>query len=107
MRRPPKYRNRRTRCALGVTHHSMREANRCNELHLMQKAGLISDLEAHPQPSYSLVVNGHKVCKYVPDFRYVENGALIVEDTKGVRTDAYRIKARLLRAVEGIEVRET
>lgn len=102
-----KYGNRPTRCREGVMHHSGKEARRCDELHLLQQGGLISDLEAHPQPRFDLRVNGVEVCRYVADFAYVENGARVVEDTKGHRTREYELKRRLMLAVHGVEVRES
>ena len=81
----------------GIEFHSKKEARRYSELMLMQKGGLISELEL--QPSYRLEVNGKLVCKYVADFRYKVSGGQVVEDVKGVRTRAYRIKAKLFQAL--------
>ena len=102
-----KYGNRPTRCSEGIMHHSQREARRCSELHVLLRAGLIADLEAHPQPRFDLEVNGVEVCRYIADFRYTENGETVVEDSKGHRTREYEFKRRLLLALHGIEVRET
>lgn len=70
----------------------------------MEKARVIRDLEL--QPRYPLVVNGVKVATYVGDFRYREDGVLVLEDAKGVRTREYRLKAKLMKALFGIEIRE-
>ena len=32
---------------------------------------------------------------YTADFKYVEHGHLVVEDVKGVRTQVFRVKAKL------------
>jgi hypothetical protein len=90
----------------GVTFHSKLEAGRYQELKAMQQAGLIRDLEL--QPRFRLEVNGVEVCTYVADFRYVDvqSGETVVEDAKGVVTDVYRMKARLMVACLGIEVQE-
>lgn len=45
-------------------------------------------------------------CAYYADFVYFENGERIVEDVKGVRTEAYKIKRKLMRWIHGIEIRE-
>ncbi len=89
-------------------HQSTLESRRCTELHLLQKGGLIRDLEAHPQPRYSLDVNGVHVCLYLADFRYHDNqtGEVVVEDTKGRQTEVYRLKARLMLACHGVEIQE-
>ena len=103
-----KFGNRPTRCSEGIMHQSGLEARRCTELHLMQKGGLIRDLQAHPQPRFELDVNGVHICAYLADFSYhdVERGETITEDTKGHRTREYEIKRRLMLAIHGIEIRE-
>ena len=47
-----------------------------------------------------------KPCTYIADFVYYENGKMIVEDTKGVKTEAYKIKKKLLLYVHGIRIKE-
>lgn len=94
-----------TRCGEGVMHQSKLEARRCDELHWLQKGGLVSDLEAHPQPVYRLEVNGELISTYRPDFRYVdEDGAQRVEDTKGMVTAEFEMKRRLMKALHQIDV---
>ena len=44
---------------------------------------------------------------YIADFVYVENGVKVVEDTKGVKTDAYKIKKKLMLKLYGIKIRES
>lgn len=103
----PKYRNRKIEVD-GFVFDSQKEARRWSELSLLQRAGKISQLER--QVRIPMTVNGHKVCALVADFRYVENGETVVEDTKSAITrklPAYRIKAKLLKACHGIEIRES
>lgn len=85
-------------------HQSTLESRRCDELQLMQTAGLIRDLEQ--QPRYALDVNGLHVCTYVSDFRYFdeERGCTVVEDAKGILTAECRIKLKLMAALHGINV---
>lgn len=99
-----KYRAKRTEVD-GITFASRMEAQRYTELRALEQAGEISGLEL--QPRYDLVVNGVKIGRYVADFRYREDGRLVVEDVKGVKTALYRLKKKLVRALYGIEVRET
>lgn len=47
-----------------------------------------------------------KSCVYIADFEYRENGRLVVEDVKGVRTEAYKIKRKLMLWRYGIKIRE-
>lgn len=70
----------------------------------MEGAGLISGLRR--QVSFVLRVNDVLVCRYRPDFVYVEGDRRIVEDVKGILTPVYRLKKKLMLAVHGIEVRE-
>ena len=97
---------------------SIKERKRGAELELMQRAGIISDLQT--QVPYELIpahyecVNGKRKCierasTYRADFVYydVENKKLIVEDSKGFRTKDYVIKRKLMLHVHGIKIKET
>lgn len=85
---------------------SQAEWRRYKELKLLKKGGVIRDLEL--QPRYPLRVNGILVTTYVADFRYWDNEKeeQVVEDVKGVVTDVYRLKKKLMCAVHGIDVVE-
>ena len=93
-------------CAKGHKHASKREAKRCNELHLLLRAGEIESLEQQPQ--YWFVINGQTLkhpngsrVGYQPDFRYIDrlSGATIVEDSKGVKVRDYPLRAAIFRAL--------
>jgi hypothetical protein len=107
-----KYGNIRSRCAQGKAHASKLEARRCDELHLLQRVGAITELQAHPQRRFDFHVVARervKIGTYVADFTYLKRGtgALItVEDCKGVATPVYRLKKKLMLALYGIEVQE-
>lgn len=47
-----------------------------------------------------------KECSYIADFAYIQDGAYVVEDTKGVRTEAYKIKRKLMLERYGIQIKE-
>lgn len=91
---------------------SRKEHRRANELKLMQRAGLISNLRE--QVKYVLIptqrdIGGkllEKECSYYADFVYDRNGVTVVEDTKGVRTQEYIIKRKLMLHVHGISIVE-
>lgn len=91
----------------GHTFDSKKEAGRYLELRLLEKSGLISDLKC--QEEYRIDINGVHVCSYFADFTYIdkERQEKVVEDAKGVRTPSYRLKAKLMRAVHGVRIRET
>lgn len=91
---------------------SRKEHHRANELKLMQRAGLISNLRE--QVKYVLIPTQRdtggklleKECSYYADFVYDRNGVTVVEDTKGVRTQEYIIKRKLMLHVHGISIVE-
>ena len=92
---------------------SRKEHRRANELRLMQRAGLITNLRE--QVSYELIPEQRgadgkvleRACNYIADFVYTDKeGNTVVEDTKGMRTDVYRIKRKLMLHVHGIMISE-
>jgi hypothetical protein len=98
-----KYRNVPTEVD-GILFASKREARRWSELRLMERAGYITELQR--QVRFPLDVNGQPICHYVCDFQYRRNGELVVEDSKGVRTPEYKLKAKLMKAVHQIQIVE-
>jgi len=91
----------------GITFDSAKEAKRIGELRLLERAGVIRNLEL--QPAFPLVVNGVKVCVYRADAAYFENNARVVEDVKSqpTKTPVYRLKRKLLLALNpGLDHRE-
>lgn len=101
-----KYNATPKRCRKGLFHHSTLESRRCDELHLMEQGGLISELQAHPQPKFRLEIDGVHITNYLSDFSYQRDGTLVVEDVKGCATEVYRLKKRLMLALLKIEVEE-
>lgn len=94
--------------ATGFVFDSKAEFIRWCELRFMERAGKISDLQR--QVKYELIPKqkGERACTYLADFVYKDSdGNTVVEDTKGVRTDAYRIKRKLMLWVHGIRIKET
>ena len=84
----------------GFTFDSQREAERYSELKLMEKAGEITDLTVHPkielQSGFYYKNERIRAITYEADFQYREKGNLIIEDVKGMETQAFRIKWKLL-----------
>lgn len=89
----------------GIRFASKLEAERYSILLLSQKAGIISNLKL--QVRYKLTVNSLLIATYIADFTYHENGIEVVEDAKGVKTDTYKLKKKLMKAVFNIDIRET
>ena len=109
-----KYQNRKV-VVDHVKFDSRKEANRYCELKIMEKAGLIRNLEL--QKKFVLIPTqreGKKViekeCSYIADFVYEQNGQTVVEDVKGYRGgEAYTtfvIKRKLMLFRYGLKVRE-
>lgn len=104
-----KYRNIKTEIN-GIKFDSKREAKRYQELMVLMNSGAISDLrlqeditlqEAYTKPSGERV----RAIRYRADFTYLRDGERVVEDTKGFRTDTYKIKKKMAEA-KGIEIKE-
>lgn len=97
----------------GIRFDSKREANRYAELLLLSRGGQITGLQR--QVKFELIPaqkdeNGKFVERsltYVADFTYHQNGEFVVEDVKGVRTEVYKIKKKLMLYVHHIQIRET
>lgn len=99
----------------GIKFDSPREADRYQDLKILERAKVIEELEIHP--AIPIVIGGVEVkypsgrqLKYVADFRYfdLEKGERIVEDVKfqsGHRPRDYQIKRALVLAM-GIEINE-
>lgn len=93
-------------------HASEKENDRANQLKLMQRDGLISNLRE--QVKFVLIPTQRdmagtlleKECSYYADFVYEKDGVTVVEDTKGFRTKEYVIKRKLMLHVHGISVKE-
>ena len=91
----------------GQVFDSQKEYSRWCNLRLLERAGKITDLKR--QIPYELIPkqDGERACTYVADFVYYEDGKLVVEDCKGFRTEAYRIKRKLMLLVHNIKIKET
>ena len=105
-----KYHNQKT-IIDGIKFDSKKEANRWCELQLLEKAGIISNLQR--QVTFELIPrqleNGkviEKALKYIADFVYDENGQQVVEDCKGFKTKEYLIKRKIM-LYKGIKIKET
>jgi hypothetical protein len=86
---------------------SHKEGLRWRELQLLERAGEINSLER--QVSYELIPKqkGERSVSYIADFRYKDrDGEVVVEDAKGVRTQVFIIKKKLMLWVHGIRIKE-
>ena len=113
----------------GITFDSKHEMERYCQLRLLERAGVIRDLEL--QKEFELIPNQYKYearygkngkrlkdkaillerkCEYKADFSYTdcESGEYIVEDCKSpiTRTPVYLVKKKLMLYVHGIIIQE-
>jgi Protein of unknown function (DUF1064) len=80
------------------------EADHHRDLELEEKSGMITDLRR--QVSFPLVWNEVLICSYVADHVYFRSGKRVVEDSKGVRTEMFKLKKKMMKAAYGIDVIE-
>jgi hypothetical protein len=118
--KPSKYHNRKV-IVDGMVFDSRKEYLRFKELQLLEKAGKIKHLKRQVEyllipAQFGMVVDEsgkrkrvclERACHYYADFTYIEDGQLIVEDTKGFRTPDYKIKRKLMLQLFNIRIRET
>lgn len=114
--KPHKYHAKATICRQGHGHPSKREATRCDELHMLLRAGAITALVYEPQ--YYFEVNGEPIkhpngrrVGYKPDFSYIERGKVVAEEVKpasrSARSKDYALRIAVARALfPEIEFRE-
>lgn len=90
----------------GYRFDSQRECDRYEELRMEMMAGTITLLDVHPR--FVLSANEQVVGHYTADFSYFRNGDFVVEDVKSrpTRTEAYRLRKKLVKALYGVEIRE-
>lgn len=85
---------------------SRAEAQRFDVLAARERRGEIADLEC--QPAFVLEINGVRIGLYKADYRYRENGVLIVEDFKSeaTMTEAATLRMKVAEAIHGIKIRK-
>ena len=98
----------------GMTFDSQKEFNRYGELMLLQRAGRINDLRR--QVPYLLIPTQKdgrgrvifRETKYIADFVYFDRdrNRWVVEDVKGLKTEAYRLKKKIMYWVHRIIIDE-
>jgi len=102
-----KFRNKKVTNRDGARFDSMKEMARWAELRLLERDNRITELCR--QVPFPIVINDQKICKYIADFTYIQDGKLILEDVKSKYTaklPMYRLKKKLMLAVLGLEITE-
>jgi Fe2+ transport system protein B len=111
-----KYHNVPTVQPDGTRFDSRKEARRWAELQLLERAGLVRDLqrqvsyELAPSVKFAGAARAQPPLRLIVDFRYTEGGQTVLEDVKGgeaTETDVFRVKRHLLLHLFGLQVRIT
>ena len=97
----------------GIRFDSQKEARRYDELLVMLRAGIITDLRLQPQftlqESY-ITEAGERIraVRYTADFSYKFGGKLVVEDVKSAatRTKEYLRNRKFMRSKFGTDIQE-
>lgn len=104
-----KYKNKKIEFN-GMKFDSKKEANRYQELLILQHAGQITELEKQVKfeliPSQKGGIRTERPMTYIADFVYWEDGVRVIEDCKGFKTKDYVIKRKLMK-LQGYEITET
>lgn len=106
-----KYKNKK--CIYkGIKFDSKKEMAYYIKLKLLEEKGKIKDLELQKtyelQPSFKLNGRTYRKITYKADFSYVTTAddKLYIVDTKGFRTEVYKLKRKMLAYKYGIEIEE-
>lgn len=94
----------------GIRFDSTKEGHRWCELQALQKAGIISDLQRQVpyelQPAFYFKGKKVRPIQYKADFVYTDGSERIVEDVKGVKTQEYKMKKKMMQYIYGIDIKE-
>ena len=87
----------------GIKFDSKKESRQWKELCMLEASGGISNLRRQVsfelQPKYTNNKGEHiRAINYVADFVYEKDGKTYVQDTKGIRTDVFKLKKKLFEA---------
>lgn len=93
-----KYRAKKT-VIDGIKFDSKKEAKRYIVLKALEGKGEIEKLMLQPrfllQEGFRKNGKAYRKIEYVADFMYEQDGKLIIEDVKGIKTDVYKLKQKL------------
>lgn len=104
-KRNGKYNARKSRCMQGHVHDSVFESSRCNELHVLEKSGVIKNLQIQvkyeliPKQNFGGLMKNERAADYVADFVYEDaaSGYTVIEDAKGMQPKDYILKRKWMK----------
>ncbi len=93
----------------GMTFDSKKERDYYVILEMMLKNKQITDLKTQVkfelQPSFKFNGKTIRSINYIADFTYVKDEKLIIVDTKGYRTEVYKLKKKMMQ-YKGYDIEE-
>lgn len=93
----------------GMTFDSKKERDYYVILEMMLKNNQITDLKTQVkfelQPSFKFKGKTIRSINYIADFTYVKDEKLIIVDTKGYRTEVYKLKKKIMQ-FKGYDIKE-
>lgn len=94
----------------GVKFDSKKEYAYYIKLKLLEESNKIQDLKRQVkyelQPSYKFKGKTIRAINYIADFEYIENGVKHIIDTKGFRTEIYKLKKKMFEYKYNLEIEE-
>ena len=107
-----KYNNRKV-CCFGEAFDSMLECERYKYLKALEQQKVISNLQRQvkyvllpSQKDFKTRKTIEREITYLADFVYEKGSQTIVEDVKGMKTDVYKIKRKLMLYFHNIRIKE-
>lgn len=92
-----------------MTFDSKKERDYYIVLEMMLKNKKITDLKTQVkfelQPSFKFKGKTIRSINYIADFTYMKDGQLVIVDTKGYRTEVYRLKKKMMQ-FKGYDIKE-
>lgn len=103
-----KYKNKKVEYH-GIKFDSKKERDYYIVLEMMLKNKQITDLKTQVkfelQPSFKFKGKTIRSINYIADFTYTKDGQLVIVDTKGYKTEVYKLKKKLMQ-FKGYDIKE-
>ncbi len=90
----------------GINFQSIAEGERYKTLRDREHQGFISHLELQPVFEIRHPLTNELACRYKGDFRYRSEKGVVVEDVKGMKTETYALKKKLVRIFCEVNITE-
>lgn len=103
-----KYKNKKV-VYNGIKFDSKKEGAYYLKLKMLEEKGIINDLKLQVkfelQPKFTFKGKTIRAINYIADFTYIQDNQLHIVDTKGIRTEVYKLKKKMMQ-YKGYEIEE-